>query len=79
MLSSYQRSGSSGVLPKPAKLEELTALLQSKLSFFVGQGVCVVDNEGFIKTPDGTFCFRSDARTRTLGSFVALVVISGPA
>jgi len=53
----YLQSGSSGVLPKPTKLEELTALLQSKLEYFICTKVCVVDDKGFVTTPDGNFCF----------------------
>lgn len=64
----YLKSGSSGVLPKPTKLEEFMTLLRSRLETFVRQGVATVDSQGCITTPDGNFCFSRVKQSRESSS-----------
>jgi len=52
----YFQNGSSGVLPKPTKLTDLTDMLLSELQTFVARGTVVADAEGFFATPDRNFC-----------------------
>ena len=53
----YLRAGSSGVLPKPTKLQDLTDMVASQLTVFLGKGVVSTDPRGFVVTSDGAFAF----------------------
>lgn len=53
----YITSGSSGVLPKPTKLEDLTFLLQRQLGNLLNKGLCKLSEGGYITTIDGKFTY----------------------
>ena len=53
----YITSGSSGVLPKPTKLEDLTFLLQRQLGELLNKGLCRLSDDGHITTIDKAFIY----------------------
>jgi CheY-like chemotaxis protein len=53
----YITAGSSGVLPKPTKLDDLTFLLQRQLGDLLNKGLCKLSEGGYITTIDGTFTY----------------------
>ena len=53
----YLNAGSSGVLSKPTNPQDVIDLLQCQLSVFLSNGTAVADANGFVTTPDSTFCF----------------------
>jgi CheY-like chemotaxis protein len=53
----YIKSGSSGVLPKPTKLDDLVVLLQRQLGELLYKGMCKMSEDGFITTIDESFTY----------------------
>ena len=53
----YIKSGSSGVLPKPTKLDDLVVLLQRQLGEMLYKGMCKMSEDGFITTIDESFTY----------------------
>ena len=53
----YITSGSSGVLSKPTKLDDLIVLLQRQLGELLHKGLCKMSEDGFITTIDESFTY----------------------
>mmetsp|Transcript_9049 Transcript_9049/g.20380 ORF Transcript_9049/g.20380 Transcript_9049/m.20380 type:complete len:146 (-) Transcript_9049:101-538(-) len=53
----YFENGSSGVLSKPTKVVDLVGLLESQFQTFIAKGTVVLDERGYITTPDRNFAF----------------------